>query len=164
MHAQSTTDAPITLQPVSRESWQAVANITVAPEQAEFVASGSYYLAMCCYGDIWQPLAISRGDEVIGFCMWGVDPADGSCWLGGIMIDQQHQRRGYGRRAIEAAIAMLAEQHGHRHFALSYSPDNHVARQLYHSLGFRETGEMEEEEQELVARLELGADGRLVPQ
>jgi diamine N-acetyltransferase len=36
-------------------------------------------------------------------------------------------------------------------FALSYAPDNTVARHLYSDLGFVETGEMAEDE--IVARL-----------
>ena len=35
--------------------------------------------------------------EVVGFLMWGIDDADGSCWLGGLLVDAAHQGR--GRRA-----------------------------------------------------------------
>jgi diamine N-acetyltransferase len=108
---------------------------------------------MCAYEQLWQPLAIFLNEDVIGFLMWAVDPADSSCWLGGILIDQQYQRRGYGRQAIQAAISMLAEQHGHQNFALSYQPSNIVAKTLYQSLGFVETGELEDDE--VVARLSL---------
>ena len=112
----------------------------------------SYYLALCSYGEDWRPLAIYLGQQVIGFLMWAVDSTDGSCWLGGILIDQGYQQRGYGRRAIQAAMTMLTEQHGHQNFALSYSPDN-PAKHLYHSLGFIETDEWEDDE--VVARLSL---------
>jgi len=147
----SETNKPqITLRPVSRDNWREVAKLKVTESQREFVADPCYYMALCCYGELWRPLAIYLEEQVIGFMMWAVDPADGSCWLGGILIDQGHQRRGYGRQAIQAAIAMLAEKHDHRHFALSYSPDN-PAKQLYHALGFIETDEWEDNE--VVARL-----------
>jgi diamine N-acetyltransferase len=141
----------VTLRPVDRDNWREVANLKVAESQREFVAEPSYYLALCCYGELWQPLAIYLGEQVIGFLMWAVDPEDGSCWLGGILIDQSYQRRGYGRQAIQAAIAMLAEEHGHRRLALSYLPQN-PAKRLYHALGFIETNEWEADE--VVARLE----------
>jgi diamine N-acetyltransferase len=146
--------ALLRLQPVSKENWRAVAQLKVTAQQAAFVAEPSYYLALCCYEAIWHPLAVILGEEVIGFCMWGIDPADQSCWLGGVLIDQRFQGRGYGRRAIQAALAMLAEQNGCNAFALSYNPSNDVAKRLYQSLGFRETGELEEEEEEVVARLQ----------
>jgi predicted GNAT family acetyltransferase len=51
---------------------------------------------------------------------------------------------------------MLAEEHGHRHFALSYNPDN-AAKHLYHELGFTETNEWEGDE--VVARLSPSGEG-----
>ena len=85
--------------------------------------------------------------------MWTTDPADGSCWLGGILIDQSMQRHGYGRQAVQAAITMLKEAHGYENFALSYLPANLVAKNLYKKLGFIEMDEWEDSE--IVARLSL---------
>ena len=153
--SQPANSGPIQLAPVTRENWRAVAQLRVAPAQADFVAEPAYYLALCHYEALWQPLAIVRGGEVIGFMMWAIDPADGSCWLGGIIIGHQHQGRGYGRQATRAALAMLGAAHGYTNFALSYNPANAVARRLYQSLGFAETGEREDDE--LVARLVVPA-------
>lgn len=144
----------ITLESVNSTNWRGVAQLTVSEAQHAFVAVPSYYLALCAYDQLWQPLAVRLGEEVIGFLMWAVDPADGSCWLGGILIDQHHQGRGYGKQAVRAAIALLHTQHGYQHFALSYQPTNLVAKQLYATLGFAETGEIEGDE--VVARLGLG--------
>lgn len=151
----------IILLPVNPDNWRDVARITVSASQKEFVAEPCYYLSLCCYGEIWQPLAIYFSGQVIGFMMWGVDPADGSCWFGGIMIDQSLQRRGYGKQAIQAAIALLAHEHGYQHFALSYLPSN-PARHLYQALGFIETGEREDDE--VVARLSLAEELHKLPE
>ena len=140
----------LTLAPVDAGTWRAVAALEVTEAQRAYVAEPAHYLALCAYGGLWHPLAVRLGDEVVGFLMWAVDPDDGSCWLGGLLVDQQHQRRGHGRRAIEAALAMLSDEGGHRRFALSYLPDN-PARRLYLALGFEETGETEGDE--VVARM-----------
>ncbi|MFL7868890.1 MAG: GNAT family N-acetyltransferase [Anaerolineales bacterium] len=142
----------VTLRPVTHNNWREVTKLEVSESQREFVAEPSYYLALCSYGGLWQPLAIYLGEQVIGFMMWAVDKADGSCWLGGILIDKSYQRKGYGRKAIQAAIAMVAKKHGYEQFALSYSPEN-PAKSLYHSLGFIETDKWEGDE--IVARLSL---------
>jgi diamine N-acetyltransferase len=144
--------------PVDGANWREVADLEVEPEQRAFVMDPARYLALCCYGTAgWSPLAIRQGGRVVGFLMWAVDPDDGACWLGGILIDRAWQRRGIGRRAVRAALTLLAERHGHRRFALSYRPENVVARRTYAALGFDETGEREDDE--VVARLELdGAD------
>jgi diamine N-acetyltransferase len=82
--------------------------------------------------------------------MWGIDDEDGSCWLGGILVDAAHQGRGYGRAAVLEALAVLGERTSATGFALSYQPANEVARGLYVSLGFVETGEVDDDE--VVAR------------
>ena len=142
----------VILHPVSSENWRAVARLKVSDTQQEYVAEPCYYLALCHYDRLWQPLAICLGEQVIGFMMWAIDKADGCCWLGGILIDQAYQRKGFGRQAIQNVIAMLGSKHGFQHFALSYAPTN-PARHLYHTLGFIETGEQEDDE--VVARLSL---------
>jgi diamine N-acetyltransferase len=80
-----------------------------------------------------------------------IDDDDGSAWLGGLLVDAAFQGRGYGRAAVRAALAMLATEKGRAEFALSYQPANVVARRLYASLGFVETGEVDGDE--VVARL-----------
>ena len=81
----------LTLRPVDRDNWRGVAKLEVTAAQREFVSEPCRYLALCSYGGDWKPLAVCLGDQVIGFLMWVVDPADGSCWLGGIIIDQKYQ-------------------------------------------------------------------------
>src|SRR5512139_1018053 len=98
-------DGLVQVRPVSADNWHDVARLEVTEAQREFVDAPSFYLALCCYGQVWQPLAITLDERVIGFLMWGLDPADNACWLGGFLIDKRHQRRGYGRQAIQAAIA-----------------------------------------------------------
>jgi len=141
----------ISIQPVTAENWRQVYGVQVTEEQHEFVMPSGYYLALCAYGGDWQPLAIVHDGAVVGFLMWAVDPADGACWLGGIQIDRAWQRQGLGRQAIVAALELLEQVHGFRHFALSYQPANGAAARLYASLGFVESGEWEDDE--VVARL-----------
>ena len=146
-------DIQISLHPVSHDNWRNVADLKVSETQREFVAEPSYYLALCSYGNDWRPLVIYLDEQVIGFMMWTIDPADGSCWLGGILVDQSMQKRGYGKQAVQAAIIMLKGKHGHRNFALSYQPANLAAKHLYSKLGFIEMNEWEDDE--IVARLSL---------
>jgi diamine N-acetyltransferase len=74
-------ESQVLLRPVSSENWRDIAHLQVTASQREFVAEPCYYLALCCYGNDWQPLAIDLGEQVVGFMMWSVDPADDSCWL-----------------------------------------------------------------------------------
>lgn len=124
--------------------------MTPEPDQSEFVASVAYYLCLCCYGGEWHPLAIEIDGSIVGHLMWAVDPQDESVWLGGLVIDASVQGRGYGRSAVLAFLDRFKQEDGTVNAALSYSPDNEIARRLYTDIGFIETGEMEGDE--IVAR------------
>lgn len=143
----------MSLREVDSGNWRACAALEVTKEQRDFVMPVSYYLALCHYGRVWHPLALYTGGNVVGFAMWAVDPSDKSGWLGGLTVDRRHQGRGYGVAAVEAVLRMLKHEHGCSSAALSYSPANTAARKLYASLGFEETGELEDDE--LVARRPL---------
>ena len=83
--------------------------------------------------------------------MHGVDPDDDSAWIGGLVIDRAHQRRGIGRAVVDLLVARAAAEG--RASALSYEPANTVAKALYERAGFVETGEREGDE--VVARRPL---------
>ena len=91
--------------------------------------------------------------QVVGFAMWAFDPGDQSGWVGGLTVDAERQGQGIGRAAMERLLVRLRDEQLCSSAALSYQPNNLRAKSLYASLGFAETGEMEDDE--LVARLGL---------
>jgi diamine N-acetyltransferase len=140
------TDRLVTLREVDAGNWRACAALEVKEEQREFVLPVSYYLALCHYGGVWNPLAIYHGDEVVGFVMWAVDQSDKSGWIGGLTVAGALQGRGIGRVAVEVLLRRLSDEHGCISAALSYTPANVRARTLYALLGFEQTGEFEDDE------------------
>ncbi len=140
------TQTQVTLREVDAHNWLAVARLEVKEEQREFVSPVTYYLCLCHYGAKWRPLAIYEGDEVVGFVMWSVDTSDNSGWVGGLIIDGQHQNRGLARAAIEMLLADFRDRHGCVSAALSYAPAHVRARTLYALLGFEVTGEFQDDE------------------
>lgn len=62
------------------------------------------------------------------------------------MIAAEHQGNGYGRAAMEAVIAMTIERVGCHEIVTSFNPANAAAANLYASLGFHPTGEIEDGE------------------
>jgi diamine N-acetyltransferase len=142
------------LRDVTADNWRDVVRIEPKQDQRRFVASVAYYLNLCHYGEDWRPLAIYQEGEPIGFAMWAFDTEEQNYWIGGLVIGAEHQGKGYGRAAIEALLDHLAAQPGYREAALFCDPENTVARRLYASLGFVETGERVDDE--LVARRPAG--------
>lgn len=140
----------IRLTEINGNNWRDVASVTPKPSQTQFVLPVTHYLCLCHYGDDWHPLAIEANGTIVGHVMWGIDPEEESVWLGGLVIDAKAQGRGVGRAAVLALIDRFTDD-GRVHVALSYSPDNEIARKLYADIGFEETGEMDDDE--VIARL-----------
>lgn len=72
-----------------------------------------------------------------------------------LMMDEKYQNNGYGPEALKLALDFINTYPSDRtkYCWLSYEPENEVARRLYHSFGFEETGEKDCDE--LIAVLKL---------
>lgn len=141
----------VTLTPVTSDNWREVAAVRATETQLDWVADVTFYLCLSAYGDVWRSCAVLDDEVVVGHVMWGVDPENDSHWFGGLVIDRERQGRGLGRATVEAILALWEQEPAlsgtpYTQAALSVSPDNTAARALYASLGFAETGEMDEDE------------------
>ena len=141
----------VEIRSITSDNFRDVLDLGVTEEQSAWVAPTARYLALCAYGGTWHPLGIYADGTPVGFAMWAFDPTEGSHWIGGFLVDRAYQRRGYGRAAMLAIMDHLRRSEGATSLALSYRPDNAVARRLYATIGFVETGEHAEDE--VVARL-----------
>ena len=145
------------LQPVTRANFSAVIELTVTPEQEDFVSPNLYSIAEAYLEPTWTPLAIYAGDDLVGFAMFGRDDETGNWWIMRFMIDTQHQGKGYGTAALRLLIDLMVERHSCGEIFLGYDPGNDVAERLYARMGFAPTGEMVGGE--IVARLAVVDSG-----
>jgi diamine N-acetyltransferase len=135
------------LREINQDNWKQAICIDVAPEQKRFVASNLYSIAEAIFNPTFVPLAIYDGTEtMVGFLMYGTNPDNGELWILRLMVGQQYQRRGYGRAAMEEIIRRLKAKPDCQEIFTSYEPDNHVVARLYRSLGFEDTGRIEDGE------------------
>ena len=162
----------IELRKITYDNWRQVLNLKLAKGQDSFVASNIYSLAEAYVETTNRekppmPFAIYNGEELIGFAMMEHEEIDEDEMLFmeygdravynfyRFMIDEKHQGKGLGRQAMEKILEFLRSypQGEVSAIALSYEPENTVAKKLYASLGFVETGHLEDGE--MVARLAL---------
>ena len=146
-----------------------ILKLSVNEDQREFVASNEVsiieaYTTVTNNGYAF-PCGIYDDDTLVGFAMIGYDKddywddapqiADNNYNLWRLMIDKRYQQKGYGRKAIELALEFIKTfPCGRAEYCwLSYEPDNKVAKALYESFGFVETGDVDGEE--LIAVLKL---------
>jgi len=142
----------VSLAPATADNWREIARVRSAEGQRDWVADVTYYLCLSAYGGLWRSYAVLDGDDTVGHVMWAVDPEDASHWIGGLVIDRERQGRGLGRATVAALLALWEDLEPelsgtpYTQAALSVAPDNVVARSLYQSWGFAETGEMSDDE------------------
>ncbi len=146
-----------------------ILKLSVNDSQKEFVASNEIsiieaYTAITAHGYAY-PFGIYDGDKPVGFLMIGFDKDD--YWedapdvaaenynLWRLMVDKKYQHKGYGRQAVKLALDFIKTLPcGPAEYCwLSYEPENQIAKELYASFGFAETGEFDDEE--LIAVLKL---------
>lgn len=133
------------------DNWIQCIKLKVREDQKNFVASNVGSIAQSKFYPHWQPKGIYLDETMIGFIMFG--PGEDEVTIIRFMIDQEYQGNGYGRAALKKAIEELSENPAFKEINLSFEPENEVAKKLYESFGFKDTGEIDEGE--IVYKLEL---------
>ena len=140
----------IQLKPVTRENLDAVLGLAVSEGQEGFVSTTAESLAQAyVYAETAFPFAVYDGQEVVGFIRMGYYDAKQYYTLWKLLIDRKHQRKGYGRKALEQGIAFLKERFRVTEIYTGVAPGNTAAKELYRSMGFRDTGVFENNMEEL---------------
>ena len=146
----------VSLKPVTAENWYECVRLKVDDSQTKFVASNDFSLAQSKFEPESVPLAIYNDEQMVGFLMYHPEDYEmAKIWfIERLMVGHQFQGNGYGRAAMQALIDQLRAQPGYQAILISFVPENTAAKKLYASLGFSDTGEIEEGE--MVYRMALG--------
>ena len=131
----------VELKPVSVENWKACLDLALHPEQRDFVPSNLYSIAEAQFYPDARSLAIySKENELVGYALYGKDSKTQKWKLFRLMIDFNHQGRGYGEAAMRLIIERISECSDATDISLVYRDDNYAARKLYKKLGFVDQG------------------------
>lgn len=146
-------DREVTLREVTADTVRAICVLEVRPEQRGFVAPNAISIAQAHFAPNAWFRAVYAGDEPVGFVMVDEDVEKEEYYLWRFMIAGEHQREGYGRRALDLVVERARGLPGARELISSYVPGAEGPRDFYLRYGFVETGEVDEGEH--VIRLEL---------
>jgi diamine N-acetyltransferase len=151
--------ASIALREISAATLESVLSLSVAPEQRRFVAPNAVSIAQAHFESGAWFRAIYADEVPVGFVML-YDPTRApapehpdSVFIWRFMVDHRHQRRGYGRAAMQRVLDHARALPGVSTVRLSYVPGNDATATFYRGLGFLETGEVDDGE--LVMSLSL---------
>jgi diamine N-acetyltransferase len=118
--------------------------ITLRPGQDQFVAPVVQSLAEAYVHRVAWPRLVTDGDEVVGFVMGPFDPDNEldffRCGIWRLNVSSDHQRRGYGRFAVQGVIDE-ARRRGERRVTVLWIPGEGGPQDFYLGLGFNPTGQ-----------------------
>jgi len=164
----------IELRKITWDDWEECMELEVTDKQDDFIASNEYSLAQAYIGllnDKYPPMTftIYHNDLLVGFtmlyyqdyeCNDGSNYEEKPCYtILRFMIDKKYQGQSLGKQAMVKLLEYIRTFPNGKAVAvhLSYNPQNNVARKLYQSFGFIETGQFtsDDEDAEVVAKLVL---------
>lgn len=140
------------IRPVTKENWKELVALNVRDDQKHFVASNLYSIAEAQFGETvpgeghWEmhPYGMYDEGKPVGFLMlsYNYDFPRFQGFILRLMVDAAQQGKGYGKFGMNWMLEKFRADARVQVVGISYEPNNEVARKLYASLGFQETGEI----------------------
>ena len=143
----------IRLETVTPENWRL--GLRVREDQRRFVADSAGILARAyAYRDSRsQAFVIYQDDVPIGMAMYYDLDDEKEYNFSQFFIDQRYQGKGYGYEAALLVLQRMKADGKYDKAVLCYVDGDDAAKKLYEKLGFRLTGEAEEDE--IIMEMEL---------
>jgi len=156
----------VTLQKITIDTVRDVTSLEVSPVQRDYVASNAVSICEAHF----NPGAWFRGiyaeTKPVGFMML-FDPtfpgaiargpiANDEVGLWRLMIDHRHQRRGFGKKALDLVCDHVRRAGHARRLLSSYVPGPDGPESFYLAYGFHKTGRLRNSGREIEIILPLG--------
>ena len=142
----------ITLKPIDESNFLDAFRLELGEGQDRFVSHPIRSLAQAyVYYHQCTPFGIYAGETMVGYVMVIYDDDTDEYNLWHLMIDKGHQGKGYGRQAVMACLDYIrTKPFGPGNTVLlTCHEENAAAMSIYRQLGFRETGNRDEDEIEM---------------
>ena len=137
----------IRLVEISEENVIPICMLEVAEDQKDQVAPNSFSIAEGSYAERAWMRGIYDDEKPVGFVMLALEPEKDEYYLWRYMIDQRYQGKGYGKAGMALIIQFLKTMPEVEELITSYVPNGERgANHFYESIGFIDTGEVDEGE------------------
>ena len=143
----------VILKCITEDNFLDAFHLKLRKDQEEFVSHPIRSLAQAyVYRNQCQPFGIYQDEEMVGYVMviYDYDVPEYDIWH--MMIDEARQGRGYGKEALKRVLEYIATKPfgESNQVVLTCNQQNIPGLRLYRSLGFQETGNVDEDEIEMV--------------
>ena len=134
----------IILKEITKDNIDDVIALKVREDQNRFVISNAESLAKAyVYSKTAYPFAVYDDETLVGFIMMGYYELKDYYTLWEFMIDYRYQNKGYGRQALKLGLDFVKDKFNPESIYTGVAPGNSVAKGLYESVGFKDTGLVE---------------------
>lgn len=135
----------LSLKDIDESNWEECILLTTNKDNIhylgeQFVASNAYSIVQSKFEKGWTVKAIYEESKMVGFTMYGYCYEDSFHEIARIMIDHKYQGKGYGRAALSLVIDEMKSRKDCGEIYISFGPENYIAKKMYESMGFRDTG------------------------
>lgn len=143
----------VTLRQVTADNVRQVCDLELGPGQEDMVAPNAVSIAEAHFEPKAWFRAIYADDQLVGFIMLfdGTDKPLYYLWR--MMISAPHQRKGYGRKALDLLVDYVRARPNASELTVSYVPVEGGPQHFYEKYGFEPTGQVHNGE--VVMRLDL---------
>lgn len=143
----------VILKCITEDNFLDAFHLKLRKDQEEFVSHPIRSLAQAyVYRNQCQPFGIYQDEEMVGYVMviYDYDVPEYDIWH--MMIDRAQQGKGYGKEALKRVLEYIATKPfgESNRVVLTCNQQNIPGLRLYRSLGFQETGNVDEDEIEMV--------------
>ena len=143
----------VTLKCITEDNFLDAFHLKLRKDQEEFVSHPIRSLAQAyVYRNQCQPFGIYQDEEMVGYVMviYDYDVPEYDIWH--MIIDEARQGRGYGKEALKRVLEYIGTKPfgESNRVVLTCNQQNIPGLRLYRSLGFQETGNVDEDEIEMV--------------
>lgn len=132
----------LALQKITKDSFYSICQLSVSPEQVNHVDSNAISMAEANFSDHAWMRGIYLNGAPIGFVMVDAQVERQEFYLWRFIIDQQFQKRGLGKLAIELLVVELNTEFGAKNLCTSVVTELSGPKTFYERLGFIETGNL----------------------
>ena len=150
----------LTLHPVDESNRSALEGLRTSPAQERFVSTVADSLLEAVEAAECQAIAwgVYDGKTPVGFVMIADEVASSECiphFLCKLIIDERHQRRGYGTATLDLIVEYFRGRPGVTEIRTSAGQGDGSPIPFYERYGFVRTGEIVFDD-EVLLRLDLG--------
>lgn len=148
-------DSPVSLREITSETVRTICRLsdTLSEAHSKMVAPNAVSIAQAYFDKHAWFRAIFADDTPVGFVMLYDDPVKAEYYVWRMMIADQYQGMGFGKKAMLQVIEHVRTRPNARILETSCVPGESSPEGFYLNLGFNNTGEWDEGE--MVLRLQL---------